>query len=100
MKSWIPFTPSTVPLTAAAHDEIGTIFAQLRIVFVDKGTHERIPEHINNTNYEEHGTSQSGRLCCITTEHIDIGVEEQQIHADGLVDEILGQVACAEADAL
>ena len=56
-------------------------------MLVDKGSHERVPDHVDYTYYKEHDSG----CCGIKPE--DVGVEEQQIHADCLVNEILGQVS-------
>ena len=69
-------------------------------MLVDEGTHQRVPKHVDEAHHKKHGACQSGRFSCVTTEHIDISVEEQQIHTDSLVDEVLGQVARTETDAL
>ncbi|CUO87292.1 Uncharacterised protein [Segatella copri] len=57
-------------------------------------SHQRVPEYIDQANHQEHGGSNT------RIKSIDVGVEEQQIHADGLVDEVLRQVARSESDAL
>ena len=69
-------------------------------MLVDKGSNERIPKYIDKTNHKEHRSSQSGRFCCITTKHINVSVEEQQIHTNSLINQILGKVTGTEADAL
>ena len=63
-------------------------------MFVDIGAHQGIPQHVDQADDEEHGG------CMTRLQSVDVGVEEQQIHADGLIDEVLGQIARAKADAL
>lgn len=57
-------------------------------------SHQRVPEYIDQANHQEHGGSNT------RIKSIDVGVEEQQIHADGLIDQILGQVTRTETNAL
>ena len=74
------------------HDEIRAVLAQPGVVLVHKGAHEGVPQDVDESDHEKHG----GCMCGLESE--DVGVEEQQIHADGLVDEILGQIARSESD--
>ena len=78
----------------APQQQVGAVFAPAGVVLVDERSHQRIPYHVHDADYEEHDGGHFGR------EAVDVGVEEQQVHADGLVDQILGQVARAESDSL
>ena len=63
-------------------------------MLVDKGSHQGVPDDVDDTDYEKHNSGY-GRV-----EPVDVGVEEEKIHADGLVDEVLGEVAGAKSDTL
>ncbi len=78
----------------ASEHKVSTVFAEARIMLVYERTYDRIPYHIDNAHYKEHHC----RHGWVEAEHI--GVEKQQIHADCLINQILGEVARAKADAL
>ena len=63
-------------------------------MLVDESAYERIPDDVHDSYDEKH----YGRYAGIET--IYIGIEEQQVHADRLVDKILGEVTRPESDAL
>ena len=75
-------------------DEIRTILTPTWIMLIYISSHQWVPEYIDQANHQEHGGSHT------RIESVDIGVEEQQIHTDGLVDEVLRQVSRSESDAL
>ena len=64
------------------------------MVLVYESSYHRIPKDIHETDYEEHGGRDRGR------KSEDIGVEYQQIHADSLIDKVLGEVSGTETDPL
>ncbi len=63
-------------------------------MLVYEGAHEGVPEHVYQTHDEKH----ERRGARSEAEHI--GIEYQQIHANGLVDEVLRQIAGPKAYAL
>ena len=76
-----------------AQHQIGAVFAPTGVVFVHKGSHKRIPRHVDEAHHQKHEGGYLG------IETIDVGVEEQEIHANGLVDKVLGQVSTTKPDA-
>ena len=63
-------------------------------MLVYKGAHKRIPQHIHKPHDEKH----EGRGGRSEAEHV--GIEQQQIHANGLIDKVLSQIARPKAYAL
>lgn len=63
-------------------------------MLVDECSDERIPQYIDESDNKEH------ERCRLRIDAKDIRIEQQQIHADGLIDKVLCQVARAEAYAL
>jgi nitrogen regulatory protein P-II 1 len=83
-----------VRIRTGEQDEVRAILTPTWIMLIYISSHQWVPEYIDQANHQEHGGSNT------RIKSIDVGVEEQQIHADGLVDEVLRQVARSESDAL
>ena len=78
----------------AGQHQVRAVLTHPWVVLIDVGSHDGVPEHVNEAHHEEH----DGGIAGVQSE--DVGVVEQQPYADGLVDEVLCQVTGTEADAL
>ena len=74
--------------------QVGAIFAVTWIALVDERAHNGVPDDVCHVAYRKHH-SHSRR-----SESVDVGVEEQQVGANYLEDQVLCKVTRAEADAL
>ena len=63
-------------------------------MLVNECPDERIPYDIDYADDKEHYG------CHFRSKSVDVGVEKEQVHAYGPVDQILGEVAGAESDPL
>ena len=78
----------------ASQDEPGPVFAPLGVALVHQGTHHRVPQHVHQTDDQEH----HGGHVRIEAEHV--GIVEKEPDTDGLVDQVLGHVSGPETDPL